>query len=128
MADILNKIGAVDAGDVKDSWEMTLEAGKTYHFKAENLDDHGRYNLVIESEYLNYGEIPIADDWNRLVKSTVEPTITNSGTFDAPRSVYGLNVADPAEQEEINSRSYIRVKVKWIFTIYNANYHVRIYE
>ena len=128
MADILNTSGTIKLTDLKDSWERNLEAGKTYHYKVENTDNHGRFNLLIESEYLNYGEIPIADNWNTLVKRNVEPDDTDTGSFIAPRSVYGLNTNDPEDQEAIDKNSFIRVSVKWITTIYDANYRIRIFE
>jgi hypothetical protein len=128
MADILNKTGSVALTDLKDSWELTLEAGKTYHFEAKNTDNHGRYNFVIESEELNYGEVPITDRWVNIKKTNVEPNDTDSGSFVAPKSVSGLHTTDPADQGALDKIAYIRVKVKWVTTIYDANYHVRIFE
>lgn len=61
MATYLNQCGTVSGTDLKDSWDLRLVAGKTYHFEAKNTDDHGRFNLVIEYNELDYGEVPIGD-------------------------------------------------------------------
>ena len=34
MADIVNKSGTVSITDLKDSWDITLEAGILYHYEA----------------------------------------------------------------------------------------------
>lgn len=128
MADILNKVGSVKLSDLKDSWELRLEAGKQYRFEAKNTEEHGRFNLLIEGEQLDYGEIPISEKWFKIVKQNLEPEDTDTGSFTAPRSVYGLNTNDPADQAALDKLSYVRVSVKWITTVHEACYSVRIYE
>lgn len=128
MADILNKSGTIKLSNIKDSWELSLEAGKQYKYEVKNTDNHGRFNLLIEGEFLNYGEVPISEKWGKMVKENVEPEDTDKGSFTAPRSVSGLNTNDPADQAALDKISYVRVSVKWITTVYEACYSVRIYE
>ncbi|MBI3579707.1 MAG: hypothetical protein HY276_05030 [Ignavibacteriales bacterium] len=128
MADLLKKSGTVNITDLKDSWELVLEAGKKYKYEAENTGDHGKFRFVIKNEVLNYGEVPDSEDWTNLAKVTVDPGKTKTGTFTAGRSVYGLNAKDPDQQERMEKLSYIRVVVKWILTVYKTSYKIRIYE
>ena len=128
MGDILNKSGTLSVTDLKDSWDLTLDAGKQYHYEIRNTGNSGQLNLKIKAETLDYGQVPLYDDWSKIEnKVNVEPGTTVTGSFTAPRSVYGLSSNDPSGQTAIDSVSYIRVSVHWVLTIYNVSYAVRIY-
>ena len=126
MATKLSKTGTVTITDLKDSWELVLEAGRTYNYEAKNTGSNGKFSFVIQNESLNYGDVPISEDWNKVVKVTVDPGKTKNGTFKATQSIHGLNSNDPATQARIESISYIRVSVKWVVTAYKAKYSVKI--
>jgi len=129
VSDILNKSGTVTATDLKDSWELQLTANTVYNFEAQNTGGHGKLNFKVKAETLNYGEVPIGDDWNKVHDTVnLDPGESENGSFTAPRSIYGLNYTDPEDQAVSDSISYVKVSAHWVFTTHTTDYTIRIYE
>jgi hypothetical protein len=129
MSDILNKSGALTLTHPKDSWDLNLTANKVYHFEAENTGNHGKLNFKLKGETLNYSEVPIGDDWNKIHDTVnLDPGESEKGSFTAPRSVFGLSSTDPQKEADIESISYVQVSVHWVVTTHTTDYTIRIYE
>jgi hypothetical protein len=126
MATKLSKTGTVTITDLKDSWELVLEAGRTYSYEAKNTGSNGKFSFVVQNESLNYGDVPITEQWFNVVKVTVNPGKTKTGTFKAAQSIHGLNSSDADTQARIASISYIRVSVNWVVTVYKSKYSVKV--
>jgi hypothetical protein len=129
VSDILNKSGTVTITDPKNSWDLKLTANKVYHFEAQNTGNHGELNFKLKAETLNYSEVPIGDDWNKIHDTVnLDPGESEKGSFTAPRSIFGLSSTDPQTQADIESISYVQASVHWVVTTHTTNYTIRIYE
>ena len=115
---IMEKIGHVSLTDLKDDESALLKVGKTYNYRVKNTDDHGRFKFIVRQEIDDYREEESDSYTENLVKITVEPGETKTGTFKVKDGVLGVS------ETETDSVDFI---IKYIVTIYNANYTFKVW-
>jgi hypothetical protein len=129
VSDILNKSGSLTITDPMNHWDLKLIAGKVYHFEAQNTGNHGKLNFKLKAETLDYGQVPIQDDWTKIHDTVnLDPGESEKGSFTAPRSIFGLSSTDPQTEADIESTSYVTPSVHWVVTTHTTDYTIRIYE
>lgn len=107
----LSASGTVSATDLKDSWDY-FDSGS---YVTRNTESHGRYRFVIENEvWYHDSRGTYTSRWDTVVKRTVEPDDTDSGSFDA---VIGEDILGRPFRNHV-----FKIHVKWITTIYVAHY------
>lgn len=119
MATIMEHTGSVSKTDLKDDWIKYLTVGRKYHYSVKNTEDHGKFNFVVRQEIWDYREEEEDSYTEKLVKITVKPSKTKTGTFTVKDSVLGI----PGTKE-----ARVEIIIKYVLTIYNANYTFKIWD
>lgn len=120
--------GTVSAINLKDTWKRDYGTNECA-FEVENTGEHGIFEFVVKYKKWYYGRRGATDrwwwDWEVLEKINMEPGEKRSGTFtgvpDHIPSPLDWPRFDPKE-----SLTEFKISVKWILTIYESKYDVKI--